>query len=244
MALSLASCVEETERTSTLTGIFTISGNAMNGYTLYADGAGIVYPTTQSIVNITGSTSGFREGAKRGTFSIIYSENNVKKQSDGTYVIDGGRLAGGGYINVYNIMTLQQAEEKNLTAPDSTFEVTKVDVMWAYRGFLNASITAKYSVVNNNRIYPSFNVTYQPDSLAENELHLKLYYNRHTSKKDILSYSETFTESFDLSPLADIVPGSDSVKITLDVEGCQSPTLKVSRTDFRTGNYTGFPNLL
>lgn len=244
MSVCLTSCIDDSERTGSLTNFFTITGNAMTGYTLYADGAGIVYPTMQSVKEVTGST-GFNESVRRGFFYVNYNESNVKLQSDGTQVIDGGRLVGFAPINVNNIMTQQQAEEKNLTAADSTFEVTKVVDVWAFRGFLNTSITANYSVVNNKDIYPSFNMTYQPDSLAEDELHLKLLYNRHSAKKDVLSNIYTFTESFDLAPLANIVPGSsDSVKITLDMDGSKSIDIKVSRTDFRTGNYKGFPKIL
>lgn len=216
----------------------------VSGYTLYVDGGGIVYPTAQSIYDICGP-KGFGQNT-RGAFYVNYTEDCIKVSSDGTKYIENAKLTGGLYLPVNRILTLQEADSLHLTSADSTFYINKVDNFWAYRGYLNVMVTSGYTVKNFNRIEPTFTLTYNTDSIRthENELYLKLYYNRHSDKTGASSATDQFVESFPLSDLGPMIPGNDSVLVSfeydVDVDKTRTLSMKVSRTDFSSGNYKGF----
>lgn len=225
LAVTFTSCLDDDDdNTLMLRGHFTIEGTYPN-YTLYHRGGYVVRLDPQSVNE---ATNGKGFVSPRGYFDIYYTQANVTQDVQGNITITNAKLGSGSYVNVYDIMDEPTAESRNLNAPDSVFSVSSLTDLWVHRGYMNVVVEAPYSIVSSNGVYPTLNMSYSPESIGENALTLTLLYNRHTAK-DVQTASGSFVAAYPVSTLLRMVPGNDSIFVTLNMEGAASKTIKVGR---------------
>lgn len=240
MTLGLASCVgDQEENPSYIGGYYTISGDMATGYTLYQDGGGIIKPDMQVIYQQVGKT-GF-ENHERAYLAFSYKEENIK-DVDGGCIIDGAELMTGNYIPVLKLMSVDDARDKNIISTDSLFNVSKLDGAVAYRGYLTTSMTIQPAIKDGKQVNPTATLIYDPSTVSDNKVSLTICYNRHAAKDAPVGYSGSLTASFPITDLAGVVPGNDSIDVTLNALGAASATFKIGRDDLRKGNYLPYKN--
>lgn len=225
VATMTTSCLDADTSDNTLstTAYATITGTNPN-YVLYCDGGLIVKPTTSSVSSVTGA-AGFGTN-KRVFLSINYKESNLSQDtSTGISTITDGELTSGTYIPTIEILTKAQADAQNITAEDSTFAITSLGNAWAYDGYLTTYTTSYYAAGSDGTaLYPSTNIVFGPEDVSENAITLHMYYNRHVSSKSEVMGSSTFLNSFDLSSLVDVIPGTGDITITLSYNNGETNT--------------------
>lgn len=232
-----ASCIDEEDNKHTGYGYFTITGSLVAGYQLHQDGGGTVIPTTASVSTITNG-KGF-EGLEieRALLSYSYSDKDISADKK---TIEIAEINGGSSIEVYNPLAKDQAEEKGVLEADSIFDAKSVSGIWAYRGYITIVNKSQY-VLNekkDNAVIPTFNLVYDPTEQIPDQLNLTLCINEHHKKDVTPSGTSEFTNSFRLSPMLNSIPGTDSVKVSLNVQGSKAPyTFKVARKDFVKGDW-------
>lgn len=226
LAVTLTSCLDsDDDNTLILNGHFTIEGTYPN-YTLYHRAGYIVKLDPQ---NASEMTQGKGFVSPRAYFQIQYTQADVQESATGQVTISNAKIAAGSYVNVYDIMDRPTAEAKNYLSEDSLFSVTKLTDFWVQRGYMNIVISAPYSIVNQNGVYPAMNVSYSPDEIGENAVTLSLLYNRHTAKDVQTASDGSFVAAYPVRELLRMVPGNDSVRITLNLTGTVPQTIKVAR---------------
>lgn len=223
------------------TGIFTVENDG-TGYTLYADYGGVIRPNPSNVSEFTGG-KGFKNG-DRLYLMYSYTDDNIKTLAGKGSYIDNVELVQGQNIPVETILTQEKALASNLLAKDSVFSfannVTSLQ-LGIYRGYLTATFNGRFSVVSSKGVYPNLYLVYNP---AENErpntLKLTAVYNRHTAA-DAQTSSQSFINSYSLSPFNGIIQGRDSIEVTVDGLGFTKPlTAKIGREDLTPGNYVYF----
>lgn len=215
----LVSCLKNDPVTSTtITGYFTIDGTYPN-YTLYRDGGGIIYPTPQSVADVT-SGKGLGN-IHRAQIAINYDFDQVTEPQPGQkgeVIVKNARIVGLVPIDEQNILTNETAQEKNILATDSLFDVITVYQPWYSRFYLTLPVNAYYSVNTSlqKAITPTVNLVCHSDSISTNRVALNVCYNQH-SKKDESSkyYKENFLTSYNISNLLRQTPGNDTVNVVL-----------------------------
>ena len=233
--VAFASCDNDVESGSRyLSGYFTIAGDAKQGYTLYQDGGGIIKPSLQSITAIAGK-DGFANN-ERAFLNLSYKTDDIKP-TDGGEMIAEANVMGGEYMPLHFPLTQKEADDKKVTSRDSTFSVNRISQVWAYRGFLNTLVNANVSMKDGKRIAPGMNIVYDPAKIAENKIDFTIYYNRHTSKETNAGSAVDFASTFPLYKMSELIPGKDSVEVTIHIEGAKPQTLKIGRSDLTKDNY-------
>lgn len=227
MAMALTSCLgDNDDNTQMLRGHFTIEG-AYPTYTLYHRAGYIIKLNPTSVTEVLGA-SGFGNH-HRGFFDIYYTQADVAEDPATHQVtISNARLGSGSYVNTYEPLTFAEAAESKLSVADSVFAISQWGDIWAHRGYLNIAITAPYSIANSRGVYPTMNVAFEPEAIADDALTLTLLYNRHTAK-DVQTGTESFVAAYPISNLLPLVPGNDSVRVTINAEGVSPKTIKVGR---------------
>lgn len=215
-------------------GYFTVDGSATQ-IILHQDGGGTVIPAVSSLA----SPSEFIKN-ERYILQFKYRKGDIS--ADGL-TVTGAQVLAGEKLDVHNLLTTALAEQVHLSDADSLFAVSSISHIWAYRGYLNVLAKAYYSITKENKgIFPTYNMMFDPvQDVQPNRVNLTLLYNRH-SKKDatIISSPSTYelATSFRLSQLSALVPGNDSIEMTIHVQGIDKPAVvKVGRTDLQKGNY-------
>ena len=222
--LGLASCDPgEDKSQQVLYGYFSVVGSYPN-YKFVEDGGTIVYPSPQSVADVT-QGAGFGNN-KRVQFTAYFYPKDMITTDDVTEV-NNATLQQGSVIPVDYPITMAKAEKDSINVADSIFTVKSLGSWWVSNGYLTTNFIANYSVVNSAAIVPTTKLCLT--SISDNAINFTLYYNRHT-KKDT-EYSEAnFTYSFDITNIS--VPGNDSVTVTFDTEGIKSSYLKIPRSAF------------
>ena len=234
-AIALTSCLgdsDETENTYTAYGYYTITGDFTTGYTLYSDLGGKIIPTTSSVADITDS-----KGFGNHTRALLYFQYKPSQVSQDQTTITGAELYDGRYFDELNPLSLEQANNAQITATDSIFQITELMDAWAYRGYLNTVIGATYSTVNGVNVKPTINLVYDPASITENAITFDIYFNRHSPQTAPSNSPVYFYTSHFLNSIDELVPGNDDVTITVKASNGQSKQIKVSRQNFHKGNY-------
>lgn len=235
MTLGLASCIgEQEESPAYIGGYYTITGDMSTGYTLYQDGGGIVNPDMQTIYQQVGK-DGFAN-RERAYLIFSYKEENLR-DVEGGCIISGAQLMDGNYIPMGDFISVDDARDKNIVSTDSLFNVSRIVGAWVYRGYLTTTNSVQYAIKDQKEIYPTTTLVYDPASVSDNKVSLTLCYNRHAAQTAAVGYSKDLTTSFPITDLARVVPGSDSINVTLNALGAASQTFKVGRIDLRKGDY-------
>lgn len=215
VATLTTSCLgDDTKDNSIVTGVYcTLTGSNPN-YILYGDGGAVITPTASSVQTMTNS-KGF-EGARRAFISFKYTPNTAEtdKETGLTYINDA-ELQAGYVIQVSDILKKLDAEDAKITAPDSSFSIMQFNQMWVYNGYMNTMVTGYYSGNDKTNFTPSVNLVYSPSDIKENEITLHLYYNRHSEQSASPKGYYSFEDSFDLSEIANIIPGDKDVTINV-----------------------------
>lgn len=237
-APTLTSCLEdvdEGENEALFQGYFTTDGTA-SSIILHQDGGGTVYPDVSTIKN----PADFLKN-ERYLLQFKYKQKNISEDGNS---INSAELYGGEVIPVSNPMTLALASDsiRQVMSTDSLFSMRKLTGVWAYRGYLNVIINGDYSYVvkNGETVYirPTITAVFDPEKLQEpDRLDLTLCYNRHTDNSAYTATAYDFMTSFRLGQFAALVPGNDSIRITLSGLGLKDQTIKVGRQDLQKGNY-------
>ncbi len=234
-ACILSSCLsddENTETTYNAYGYYTISGSMTSGYTLYSDTGGKLIPTTESVSNLTN-----KAGFGNHTRALFYFQYKASQISSDQSTITGANLYDGRYMDELHFLTLEEANNANITSSDSIFVVMDLSDTWAYRGYLNTVAYGSYSVVNGVNIKPTVNLVYEPANISENAITFNVYYNRHSAQNATPGTPMYFYSSHYLDEIEEKIPGSGDVTITINCDNAATKTLKVSRENFHTGNY-------
>lgn len=230
----LTSCENEGDNARYISNYFTITGDVETGYTLYQDGGGIVKPSTASIVS-AGGKDGFGKN-ERAMLTFKFEEENIK-QIEGGKIVENAYLLEGDYMPLHFPMTLEEAESKMITAPDSLFNVNRLIYTWCYRGYLNTRINAPVVLRNGYVVRPGINMVYNPADIKDNYIELKVCYNRHSAKGVLSDGNQEFVSTFPLYNIGSLIPGDGEVTIKVSVDGAEPLTLKVDRKDLERGNY-------
>lgn len=227
------SCLEGSDEDSQalLQGYYTVEGDASQ-IILHQDGGGTIIPLMSSF-------SKPAEFVKNERYILQFSYRMRDISEDGS-TVTGAELIAGEVLDVHDPLTKALAEEKHLTDADSLFNMYSFTQAWAYRGYLTTLIKGYYSVKESKGIFPTFNLVYDPEEdIQPNRIRLTVCYNRHTEKdmtNSTLPYE--FATSFRLAPLANVVPGSDSIEVTINAQGIEKPRIfKMGRADLLKGNY-------
>ena len=226
-------CKEDHKSTRMVSGFFTVAGDVNSGYTFYQDYGGIVKPNMPELLSLIGK-DGFVEDRIIGNFTFY--DEDVKDVAGGK-VIENAKFVSGEYMISWDAMAKGLADSKGVTLADSIFSVSRVTELWCYRGFLNVLSYAPVSVKDNKIITPTYSLVYDPTSIVPNRLELFLYYNRHSSMETNAGPIYDTYNSFSISELASLIPGNDSVEVTVRVKGAELKPFKVGRKDFRRGDY-------
>lgn len=231
VAFCLTSCLNDDEPRNYLRGHFVIEGINPN-YTLYSNDGFVVELSPSSVTSAT-SGSGFGNN-KRGCFDISFETKDVKVITAGngkkeTHV-SNATLMGGSFVTILSPMSWASCTDRNITTPDSIFTVDKFNDFWYHRGYLNLIITAPYSVKGNSVVFPTMNLAYKPEDVKENSIKFTLLYNRHTEKTGSVSAMQgSFVTAYSMHSLSDIVPGNDSISVSVVSDKLETQIVKVGR---------------
>lgn len=229
-AIVATSCLsEDTNQTVTFSSYFTISGITPN-YTLLDDGGITVYPTAESVNYITNG-KGFGKN-KRAILSCSYDVNNDRTvDASGKVTIKNAKLLGGQFIETTNVLNRHDATDLNILVNDSIFPVQSFSKFWVANGYLSTLLSGQFSAKEGKRIVPTINLYAAEEDIKQNEISFTILYNRHSSKNENAAGVQDCLNSYSLAGIS--VPGSDSIKVTINVEGAKSLTMKVGRKDFQ-----------
>lgn len=240
----LVSCLKNDPVTSTtISGYFTIEGTYPN-YTLYMDGGGIIYPTPESVSSIT-KGKGFGNIHRAG-MAIRYDFDQVTEPQPGQKgepIVKNARIEAYQELFERSILSTEAAQEKNILAADSLFDVVKATKLWYYHNYLNFEVSGFISADQNTRteIMPSLNLVCHSDSISANRLAFNACYNQH-SKKDDWSHFGPYTlhTSYNITNLLRQTPGNDSINVVLHYtvnSKTLSASIKCPRPGYATPTY-------
>ncbi|MCQ2146948.1 MAG: hypothetical protein MJZ16_05460 [Bacteroidales bacterium] len=198
----------------------------------FMDGGGVIKPTKESVNKIT-DNKGFGD-YKRAYMYFNYYKNELDySEEKKEYTVNNADITFGRFLDMGQIKTLEQAQAENLFLADSVYKLDSFEQIWVYRGYLNVIGKGSYVLKNDAGIKPTVSLVYNPADVTDNTIKFNLLYNRH-APKDAISYSVyDLINSFDITSLEPIIPGTDSVKVTVETEGAKSLSYKFARKDFR-----------
>lgn len=231
----MTSCLDGENDQHSAYGYFTVTGNQTLGYTLYQDGGGFVIPTAQSVSDLTNG-KGLGD-VERALLSFTYQEKDVAQDKNS---ITGAKLYSGESLPVYDLLSTKAATEQHVLDADSTFAVGGISGLWVYRGYMTLIYSGQYAwnKDKNGYLYPVTNLVYDAEQQIPNELSLQLCHNEHRTKDEMPAGKRDFVMSFRLKDLQGLVPGQDSIKMSLKVLGIEKPyQIKVAREDLIKGNW-------
>lgn len=228
-AMLVTSCLkDEKNDTVTFTGFFTITGSMPN-YKLIEDGGAVVYPSAESINQLT-NNKGF-ENYKRAQFYGTYDQNlDMTEDEKGNVTIKNAKLLGGQYIETKKVLDVDDAKNTNVLNNDSVFSILSFKQCWIANGYINTIINGQYSAKEGKAIRPTVNLLLGENAVTENTVSLTILYNRHSSKNENAAGTTDFINSFDITDIK--VPGNDSILVTVNVNGATPAKVKVSRKAF------------
>ena len=219
---------DDDDRENIAAGYFTTDGNATQ-IILHQDGGGTVFPLMSSFKNVETFLKN-----ERYILQFKYRKGDI---SDDEMTVTGAEIIAGEMIDVHDVLLADNPVVPVFNNTDSLFDISSISNAWAYRGYLTVLAKAYYSMVDSSKgVLPTYNVIVDPaNDVQPNRVRLTLCYNRHTAHdaKPSPSLYEMAT-SFRLSPLASIVPGNDSIEISIEGKSLNRPTIfKVSRADLQ-----------
>lgn len=217
----LSSCFGDDEPESQLTACFTVH-NSSNGAVLYMDGGNIIYPSSQSIYDLT-SGKGLGD-IKRAQFSLTYTDSNVTVDSDNKVTIREAKLISGSQLPLFDIIkSTEIANSKNILENDSIDDINSINV-WAYRGYFNVMYNSNYIAKSQKAIAPSLNVIVEPNTMDPRQINVRIVNNMHkTDSKDLTAGNYTFTNSYDITYLQnnENLHGVDSLTLNISIDKCK-----------------------
>lgn len=229
-AVGLTSCNDDEVSKIQVSAFGTLEGSYPN-YSFYVDGGGVIRPSVESVVKFT-SGKGFSDNLKRAWMVFVYEQPNLTyaPTSDpavkGEAIISKAEIVGGKAIPVVYPLEAAEAEAQKVTDRDSLFAINSFDHVWYYRGYLTARVSSNYSIKNNEGVYPTMNLVYDPVDYSSDTLRLKLCYNRHSSSTDVVGGTDIFDTSFPMNSLFSEYQ-KDSINIVVAAEGVKDYVLKV-----------------
>ncbi|MEE1315907.1 MAG: hypothetical protein U0K35_01630, partial [Prevotella sp.] len=79
-------------------------------------------------------------------------------------------------------------------------------------------------------VYPTMNLAYKPEDVKENSIKFTLLYNRHTEKTGSVSAMQgNCVTAYSMHSLSDIVPGNDSISVSVVSDKLETQIVKVGR---------------
>lgn len=225
-SLCLTSCISDSDNnTRTFASYFTISGYEPN-YVLYSDDG---YVTVN--LSPTNATS-IKDLAKnkRGYFYIQYNTENVQTDANKKSVITNANIVGGQFVDVSGVLNPQEAESQKVTAADSIFEMSSLSTPWFAHGYITMQVKSSFFAGNDGQyILPTHNIVLDKDAdVKDNEIKYTIYCNRHPQTSTQVYGPSTFNVCFSARDLK-MVPGSDSITVTVAAKGCNNVSFKVGR---------------
>ncbi len=224
--IGITSCIGDTNSSATysMNGSFTVTGTYPS-YTLVGDNGTIVKLTPESVSKTTDS-KGFGD-IKRIQAWITYNEDNLTFDANKVGTINKAELQSAAAISINKIYNNEAANEANILAADSIFDITSLQQAWVVNGYLSTYIVANYTVANGKGIAPSVNILVKDENIKQNEVTFTLLYNRHSSKNVTPGGTTNFLHSFTVSDMN--IPGSDSIKVNIEAQGINTASFKIDR---------------
>ena len=226
-SLCFTACMDDSDKSvQTLANYFTITGVSPN-YTLYSDDGYLTVNLDPANLPTTGMSD-----YKRGFFYVQYDMKHVQTDANQHSVLNNAIIVGGEYIPVAETMTKQQAEEKKVTAADSTFEMQSIEKPWYVRGYITVKVKSYYFAdKSGDYILPTHNLVFDEKDITENAIKYTIHCNRHPKENQTKYGPQIFLNSFYARYDLMAVPGSDSINVTISGNGFNDVTFKVGRTN-------------
>lgn len=198
---------------------------------LFMDGGGILLPSKQSVDGIT-DNKGFGDNKRAYIYFDYYEKELTYSETNKEYTVNNGDITFGRYVDMGEIKTRVDAEDCKLFEPDSVYKLDSFKQLWVYRGYLNITGLGSYVTKNGTSVRPTLTLVYEPSEISENSIKFYALFNRHASK-DAISYSNyELLDSFDITGFSSIIPGTDSVSVSVEAEGQKTLSYKFARKDF------------
>lgn len=226
--LLFTSCLGDSEATGYTSGYFTVENNS-NEVILHMDYGGTYYPTSSSVYEVTDG-KGFGS-VKRCLFTLSYPESGMTKDANGLPVARNVNIVKAEEVYTVNALSPATAEAQNLYAKDSINELTSLQSLWLYNGYLSTVYQTKYITRSSSSVYPTLNlVLAEGEKAGEIDATLLLNLHRQDDKDKLSSTTVSLPKSFDISAFSyDFQKfGTDSVTINIKGEGIKDYSLKVS----------------
>ena len=220
-AVAFTSCIEEVDpskNTYSVSGFYTITGNATSGYLLHGDFGGKVNPSLASIRSLCGE-KGFGDN-KRALCYFQYTQDMVSEDKN---TLNGAELVAGKYMYVSAPLSPEEAEEAKVTAKDSISRMNELMDVWVANGYLNAAVNGYYA---NGKTAPTLRMVLNPADISENAAKVTLYYNYHSTSPNGLDY---FYYSYPVTNWMGLIPGGGDIQLTVTAAGISEKTIKVER---------------
>ena len=222
----LSSCLKDNpvDPTNYFSNFFTITGSESNP-TFYCDGGGKMTLSSESLKDVKFN------GYKRAFLTVSYSVDQLDKKSNIDWTLKLADVVSGQFIPSREILDMEAAESGNLTSADSLSKILTLNQPWGYKGYATMIVEGPYIIKGANGILPTMNLVYE--SVSENKVKCTLLYNEHKKTSGLSNGTiEALMTSFDISPLKEIVPGTDSVTFTVSCMGVKDMQFKIGRADF------------
>lgn len=233
-SMTFVSCNNDTSE-STLVGYeyATAWKDASGNYVFYTDNNNVIRLNAMSSKQVNDA---FKGKVERAFLYYQYNTSEVVQSNNVVTVNNAVAVQGTQRISVDALETTASATEKNLLVADSAFAVSSVDILYAYKGYLNIGVVSQYSVVNSKGVYPTLTAVVDESDVSENAITVHLYCNRHSPKNAQVGGSVGVTHSFRINNLDTHIPGNEDVTLTLKVEGYDNKMLtkqcKIARKQF------------
>lgn len=238
-SMTFVSCNNDSTGDSTNIGreLCTARKNIDGNYVFYSDNNTEIHLTAASSKQVADL---YKNGLERIYLYYQYNASDVSQSAEAIVVKNAVAVQGTQKVTVDEFMTTAIATEKKQLESDSLFNINSIDLLYAYKGYLNVGGYGQYSVVDGKGILPSLSAVVDESDISENAITVHLYYNRHSPSKAIVGGTIGLTQSFRINSWSRLIPGSDDVTLTLKVEGADNKLTKqckIARKQFTTYNY-------
>lgn len=202
--------------------VATITGDSINGYFCYLNSGGLAV-----------SHDRWLAGIKRGYFSFHYTEDDWTTTSDQTSYINNAHVFPISIHQVLRPISLEEAESRHITDPDSCSVPELLSIGRGYRGYF--IFNTGLSVVNRENVQKvpvRMNFVYDSAKQTPDTLRLQFCYQPRIPDDWTKTSFDYDAASCDISSLATLIQWSDSVTIVVEAGDKMQHQSKIGKKDF------------
>lgn len=221
--IGLISCDKEKDDGSrAFMDVATITGDSINGYFCYLNSGGLAV-----------SHDRWLAGIERGYFSFHYTEDDWTTTDNRITYINNARVIPYTVYEVLRPISLEEAESRHITDPDSCSVPELLSIGRGYRGYFNFSTgISVVNLVNVQKVPVRMNFVYDPAKQTPDTLRLQFCYQPRIPDNWTKTGFDYDAASCDISPLANLVQWSDSVTIVVEAGDKMQYRTRISKQDF------------